>query len=247
MPSNETGHEKNIANFKALITYLESIGDKYQPSKASLKLPALITQYNEILQASTVLSKAKSPYSALVDVQEIAFEPLDKLLTRVIKNLRASVDDPAEAETAESLRNKIAGNTNSNRKKKSADDTSVDPPVADTTHSTSQRSYDYRTQNLNDLILTLRSIPAYQPAEDEIAIDTLEALAIELKKKVQDVDTVDVAVQNARIARNSLLYVTKTGVLDTVDNVKEYIGSLFGATSPQVRFINRLTFKKLPA
>lgn len=44
MPSTtETGHAKNVATFEDLITFCTGYGTPYNPSKAALKIAALIT------------------------------------------------------------------------------------------------------------------------------------------------------------------------------------------------------------
>ena len=236
MPIHETGHDKNIANFNTLNTYLASLAKDYQPSKASIQLSNLQKLWINAKDAAKKLSDSASPYSTAVDAQEAVFKPFNKLLTRVIKALRASVDDEAEAETAESFRQKIAGE----RPKK--------PKVGDEpgseTHSTSQRSYDNQVKNFNQLISTLKSISAYAPNEPELTIASLEALAADMDKKVTAVDTIQAPMINARIARNKVLYTPKTGIVELVDDVKSYIGSVYGATSPELKFIQRLKFSK---
>ena len=54
-----------------------------------------------------------------------------------------------------------------------------------------------------------------------------------------------VPLSNARIARNEVLYKEKTGLVDTAFDVKVYIKSLFGASSPQYKQISKLAFKAL--
>jgi hypothetical protein len=51
-------------------------------------------------------------------------------------------------------------------------------------------------------------------------------------------------VSNARIARDKALYAETTGVLDVAQDVKQYVKSLFGATSPQYKQVSGLKFNR---
>ena len=86
--------------------------------------------------------------------------------------------------------------------------------------------------------------PDYKPNETELQIATLQALADELKLKTEAVDATAAPLINGRIARNKYLYNENTGLVPPViNNVKNYIISVFGAGSPQIKYINTLKFK----
>lgn len=236
--SNETGHAKNVANLQTLVTYLESLDGKYNPTKASLKLDALKTLYTSASKSMDDYSNAKPAYSAAVDAQEAAFKPLDKLLTRVVKAYKAGVDDPASAETIVGIKKKMTG-AGSRKEAGTENDAATDAPKE---RSTSQRSYDNRLAHFADIIKVLEATPDYQPAEDELKVSTLKSLYADLLKKTQAVDAAEAPVINARIRRNKSLYDSKTGLFDVVAGVKDYVASVYGAGSPEVKYINQLKF-----
>jgi hypothetical protein len=43
--TSETGHAKNVANFEDLISFCTGYGTAYNPSKVTIKLPALNTLF----------------------------------------------------------------------------------------------------------------------------------------------------------------------------------------------------------
>jgi hypothetical protein len=49
-------------------------------------------------------------------------------------------------------------------------------------------------------------------------------------------------LKNARIQRNTFFYAKDTGLLDLVKQVKAYIKSVYGASSPQYRAANDIKF-----
>jgi hypothetical protein len=50
---------------------------------------------------------------------------------------------------------------------------------------------------------------------------------------------------NFRIARNVILYANETGLVDIAGEVKKYIKSVFGGTSPQYKQVSKLKFTKV--
>ena len=111
--------------------------------------------------------------------------------------------------------------------------------------STSQMSYDSRLDNLFKLIQLLSSIPEYNPNEKELKLEHLSTLMEELKAKNAAVVEKTTPLSNARISRNSILYMNDTGLYDVAMDVKTYIKSVFGATSPQYKQVSKLAFKKV--
>ena len=51
-------------------------------------------------------------------------------------------------------------------------------------------------------------------------------------------------VSNARIVRDKGLYTEKTGLVDTANEVKDYVKSIFGYTSPEYKQISKIKFTK---
>lgn len=238
MASNsETGHAKNVANLKTLNGYLASLGAKYNPTKKSITLPRLQAMHTDADKALTDIQDALPAFSAAVDAQEAVFKPLDKLVTRMVRAYKAAIENPAEAETAIALQKKINGQGKKSDPKKEAAE--GEDPI-----STSQLSYDNRQANFQLLVKTMAANPNYQPNETELQISTLQALADELKQKTEAVDATSAPLINGRIARNSILYKSQTGLLpDVLKAVKDYIISVYGAGSPEIKYINTLKFK----
>ena len=238
MASNsETGHAKNVANLKTLNGYLASLGAKYNPTKKSITLPRLQAMHKDADKALTDIQDALPAFSAAVDAQEAVFKPLDKLVTRMVRAYKAAIENPAEAETAIALQKKINGQGKKADPKK-------EPAEGEDPISTSQLSYDNRQANFQLLVKTMAANPNYLPNETELQISTLQALADELKQKTEAVDATSAPLINGRIARNSILYKSQTGLLpDVLKAVKDYIISVYGAGSPEIKYINTLKFK----
>jgi|GEM_PF-3254365 len=108
--------------------------------------------------------------------------------------------------------------------------------------SASQMSYDNRLDNFDKLIKLLTSITLYAPNEADLKVTVLTTLYNDLKAKNTAVINAATPLSNVRIARNDVLYKDITGMVSIANDVKAYIKSLFGATSPQYNQISSLKY-----
>ena len=68
--TTETGHANNVANFESLITSATAFGTSYNPSKDSIKVPALQTLLTASKESLNALNIAQSAYSNSVAARE---------------------------------------------------------------------------------------------------------------------------------------------------------------------------------
>ena len=239
---SETGHAKNVANFEKLITNATGFGEVYNPSKESIKLPALNAQLATAKGAINDVNSAEPAYKNAVSAREVAFAPLGKLITRVNNSLKASDSTSQVDDSAMTLVRKLQGRRAtpkmSEEEKKAAEAEGKEINEI----SSSQMSYDSRLVNFDKLIKLLSSEPEYAPNETDLTVDSLTTLYNDLNSKNTDVINATVPLNNARISRDQVLYTPLTGVVDISVDVKMYVKSVFGATSPQYKTISGLTF-----
>lgn len=237
--TSETGHAKNVANFQDLIAFVTGYGATYNPSKNALKLPQLTAlQTTSQTKLAEVVAKNTS-YNNAVNDRLTAFSTLKSLSTRLVNAVETTDASPEKIKDAKGFNRKMQG------KKASSFDTQADPNTpAPTTISTSQQSYDQQIQHFAGLISVLQSEPSYSPNEIDLKIATLTAKQADLSAKNNAVATSYAAVSNTRIARDKTLYDVNIGLVDTATEVKKYIKSLFGASSPEFAQVKGIEFKK---
>ena len=239
---SETGHANNVANLESLIISATAFGTSYNPSRDSIKLSALQTLLTASKESLNALNIVQSAYSNAVSARESAFEPFNKLITRVNNALKASDTTVQVDESAETIVRKLQGRRASakltDEEKKALEAAGKEANQI----SAAQLSYDSKLENLDKLIMLLSSVPLYNPNEEDLKVDSLKTLYTELKAKNTDVLTATIQLSNARIARNELLYKPITGLIDIAFDFKVYIKSVFGATSPQYKQISKLKF-----
>ena len=241
--TSETGHAKNVANLDELISFVGGYGVVYNPSKTTIKLPALQALSLSAKTAIGAVNSANPAYSNAVAAREVAFAPLGKLTTRILNALKATDTTTQVDESAQTIVRKLQGRRAT--PKKSEDEVKALAAEGKEVNeiSTSQMSYDSRLDNFDKLIKLLTSVTLYAPNEAELKVAALTTLYNDLKAKNAAVIAATTPLSNARITRNDVMYKANTGLVDIALDTKTYIKSVFGASSPQYKQISKLGFK----
>ena len=147
--TSEVGHAKNIANLNLLNTNIIAIGAIYNPSNTKLKLTNLQSIYTNAFNQQESVNNLVAPYSIAVDEREIIFKPLNRELTKLRKAYKATEGvTQVQLEDFMTIVRKLKG------VRKTSIATSTNPDEAQANYSTSQMSYDQRTNNM-DLLIAL--------------------------------------------------------------------------------------------
>ena len=237
--TSEVGHAKNVANFQDLIEFVIGYGATYNPSKNSLKLPQLIalkdnaqSKLNDVITKNTI-------YNNKVNERMVAFGNLKSFSTRLVNALQTTDATNETINNAKTFNRKMQG------KKASTTQASTDPNApAPATISTSQQSYDQLIQHLTGLKSVLETEPSYTPNEIELQIATIDSKIADLSAKNTAVASAYTNISNSRISRNETLYTSENGIYETASEVKKYIKSVFGASSPQYNQVSGIKFSK---
>ena len=237
--TSEVGHAKNVANFQDLIEFVTGYGATYNPSKSSLKLAQLVAlKATAEAKLTDVISK-NTNYNNKVNERMVAFSNLKSLSTRLVNALQTTDATTQTINDAKTFNRKMQG------KKASASQTPTDPNApAPTTISTSQQSYDQLIQHLTGLKSILEEEPSYTPNETDLQVATIDAKIADLTAKNTAVSTAYTNISNSRISRNETLYTSENGIYETASEVKKYIKSVFGASSPQYNQVSGIKFSK---
>ena len=243
--TTETGHAKNVANFEDLISFCTGYGASYNPSKAAIALAALSTLRTNALAALANINALLPANTNAVNAREAAFSPLSKLITRVVNAADASDVSKQVKADVKTIARKLQGK----RATPKNDAPAPNPiaPVEETTKniSASQMSFDQRIENLDKLIQLLAAQPAYIPNEPELSVEGLTTTLNTMRTTNTTAVNAYTPVSNARINRNTVLYAEGTGLVDIAGDVKSYVKSVFGATSPQYKQVSGLKFTKV--
>jgi DNA repair exonuclease SbcCD ATPase subunit len=242
--TSELGHNRNAINFDTLIINCTSYGTSYNPSKASLKIPALQAQSTLAKNSIAAMNSLAPAYKNAVSARVSAFKSFDKLITRVNNALKASDTSQQVDESAQTIIRKLQGRRATPKKSDEQKKVASEAGKEIVEISTSQMSYDSRLDNLDKLIKLLASVPQYAPNEADLKITALTTLYNDIKAKNLAVISAEIPLNNARIARNDIMYKENVGLFDIALDIKTYIKSVYGATSPQFKQISGLRFSK---
>lgn len=242
--TSETGHAKNVGNFEVLISSCTGFGTMYNPSNPALYLNALETIHNNALNSVTSVNSSLSAYNMATDDRETAFSKIGKLSTRIINALSASPVSKEAVDDAKTYTRKLQGRraTRISAKKMLSETPAVE---AHKIISASQLSFDNRISNFDKLVQHLSAQSGYAPNETELKVTTLNAFLSELVNKNTAAINAFTALNNTRIARNKVLYDSPIGLVPVASEVKKYVKSVFGSTSPEFRQISKIQFYPL--
>lgn len=243
--TSETGHAKNVANFEDLISFCQGYGAAYNPSKNNLKVAQLQTQLASCKANISSVTSTSVAFNNAVNTRMIAFDGLKKLSTRLVNALDAVGATAQAVKDAKTTNAKVQGSHSKLTKADSGKVIDTSAPITETpkTISSSQQSYDSLIEHFSKMITILSTEPTYLPNENELKVVTLNTQLLNLKNANTAVINAYTTVSNSRISRDQSLYNPSNGLCVTAKEVKAYVKSLFGATSPQYKQISKLEFK----
>jgi len=242
--TSESGHAKNVANFEDIISICTGLGTAYNPTKNSIKLAAMNTLLTSARNSLQSLKTAKTVYDNSTNTREIAFAGLKKLSTRIVNALQATDATKQTIDDAKTVNRKIQGQRANKIKAAESAPVPVNPPVIPVpVHiSVSQQSFDYLVDNFTKLIQVISTEPLYIPNENDLKVAQLNAMLTNLKASNTSVINAHTSFTNAIISRDTTLYASNTGLYDVACEVKKYVKSVFGATSPQFHQVCKIQF-----
>ena len=88
----------------------------------------------------------------------------------------------------------------------------------------------------------LATVPNYNPNEDELKLANLTTYHASLMSSTQAVDQTEAELNVKLIERDQILYAESTGLYSISQNVKKYVKSLYGATSPEYANVSVIEF-----
>ncbi|WP_267403932.1 MULTISPECIES: hypothetical protein [unclassified Chryseobacterium] len=238
---SETGHAKNIANFQDIISFCRGYGDKYNPIKEELKIVNLEILYQNAIQKYADTQNKKTTFSNATSQRANEFKNLGILATKIINSLAVSETNPLMLKDAKSYNKKLQGITKS---KTEISESKEEEELPTKTISTSQLSYDSKINHFSNLLQVLKESVAYSPNEEDLKVITLQNKLFSLQQKNTFLIHSYTDYSNARIERDKVLYDPLLGLCQISKEIKQYIKSVFGATSPQYKQISKILFTK---
>ena len=241
--STETGHVKNVNRLEDLIAFCTGYGGTYNPSKASIQLAGLNQLLTNAKATIEDVNKKLTNYYNEVNNRQLKYQNLKKLGTRLISALSATDANEKTIENAIAINRKIQG-SRATAKVVPPPAQGTDPTPESKSNSVAQLSYGMLAEHLSKLIMMLESEPSYNPNEPELKISGLNTLLTEMTQCNTAVINAMTDLSNARLKRNKQFYTDDNCLYECASQVKNYVKSAFGSTSPEFKQISSLKFTK---
>ena len=236
MPStSEVGHAKNVANLQKLTEQVK-VYTLYNPPVDNLKVTSLQTLYTDASAKLNEVEDKRNANKNAITLRQSAFENLKPTATKIINHLGILGLPQGTIDQARSLNRLIQGG----QKKETAPLEDGKEPAK--TVSTSRQSYTQQAENFGILLQLLGTISAYNPNEDDLKLANLNTYKESLLSATQSVDQTEAELNNKLIERDNILYAEGTGLYTIAQNVKKYVKSIYGATSPEYANVSSIEF-----
>ena len=236
MPStSEVGHAKNVANLQKLTEQVITFTN-YNPPVENLKIVNLQALYTAASIKLTDVEDKRHANKNAITLRQSAFENLKSTSTKIINHLEILGLPQGTIDQAKSLNRVIQGGQ---KKTTTPPDENGQPAP---TVSISRQSYTQQAENFGILLQLLATIPSYAPNEDDLKLVNLNAYKDSLVSSTQSVDQTEAELNTKLIERDNLLYADGTGLYSIAQNVKKYVKSLYGATSPEYANVSNIEF-----
>ena len=232
---SEVGHAKNVANLQKLTEQVITFTN-YNPPVDNLKVANLQTLYTTASTKLTEVEDKRHANKNAITLRQSAFENLKSTATKIINHLEILGLPQGTIDQAKSLNRVIQGG----QKKTNTppDENGQSAPTV----STSRQSYTQQAENFGILLQLLATIPTYAPNEDDLKLVNLNTYKDTLVSSTQSVDQTEAELNTKLIERDQLLYADGTGLYSIAQNVKKYVKSLYGATSPEYANVSDIEF-----
>lgn len=245
----ERGHQKNVANFEDLISFCIAYGTTYNPANSNITITALQAKRTAALADLQAVKTAKTALDNATNSREILFKDFKKLATRIVNALIAVSPAKQTIDDAKTINNKIQGKraTGGKKVKPGSEPAPSDNPSTseESSISVSQQSYDSLMDHFAKLIETVTQEPLYAPNEADLSIAGLNTLLTSMQTANTGVINAYTTFSNSRIVRDKTLYHESSGLVQLSTEVKKYVKSLFGASSPQYKQVSKLKFSTI--
>jgi len=233
--TSEVGHAKNVANLQKL-TEQVSVYTLYNPPVASLAVANLQTLYTTAVAKLSEVEEKRNANKNAIALRQVAFENLKPTCTRILSLLEILGLPQGTIDQARTLNRTIQGGQ---KKPKATTEEGGEPPK---TISISRQSYTQQAENFGILLQLLATIPTYTPNEEDLKLTNLNTYKDSLVSTTQPVDQTEAELNVKLTERDQILYAEETGLYTIAQNVKKYVKTIYGATSPEFETVSAIKF-----
>ena len=233
--TSEVGHAKNVANLQK-ITQQVTTYSLYNPPIENITVANLQTLYTTATAKLAEVEHKRNVNKNAIIIRQTAFENLKSTCTKIVNLLEILGLPQGTLDQARSMNRAIQGSSKK----------TTTPPEegkeASKTASTSRQSFTQQAENFGILLQLLATISGYTPNEEDLKLNNLTTYHASLMSATQGVDQTEAELNTKLIERDKILYAEGTGLYTIAQNIKKYVKSLYGATSPEYTNVSAIEF-----
>lgn len=233
--TSEVGHAKNVANLQK-ITQQVTTYSLYNPPIENIALANLQTLYTTATAKLAEVEDKRNANKNAIIIRQTAFENLKSTCTKIVNLLEILGLPQGTLDQARSMNRAIQGGSKK----------TTTPPEegkeTSKTASTSRQSFTQQAENFGILLQLLATIPGYTPNEEDLKLNNLTTYHASLMSSTQAVDQTEAELNTKLIERDKILYAEGAGLYTIAQNIKKYVKSLYGATSPEYTNVSAIEF-----
>jgi len=233
--TSEVGHAKNVANLQK-ITQQVTTYSLYNPPVENISVANLQTLYTTATAKLAEVEDKRNANKNAIIIRQTAFENLKSTCTKIVNLLEILGLPQGTLDQARSMNRAIQGSSKK----------TTTPPEegkeTSKTASTSRQSFTQQAENFGILLQLLATIPGYTPNEEDLKLNNLTTYHASLMSATQAVDQTEAELNTKLIERDKILYAESTGLYTIAQNIKKYVKSLYGATSPEYTNVSAIEF-----
>jgi hypothetical protein len=239
----KTGHAKNVESFEKLLGICTGFGAAYAPSKTSIKLVAINTVLASAQQSLQQVKVAQNAFDNSSNNRESSITALRKLASRIISALEATDATRQTVEDGKSIVRKITGSNYYILREPVPSGATGETEMV-VSKSRSQRDAYSMVDNFAKLLQAVTAEANYKPAETDLQVVTLGTTLTVFRDRNKSVNQAELNLQNARIARNKVMYTDANSMHASAMAIKKYVKSVFGLGSEQYSQVAKVSFTK---
>lgn len=233
--TSEVGHAKNVANLQK-ITQQVTTYSLYNPPVENITVANLQALYTTAIAKLTEVEDKRNANKNAIIIRQTAFENLKSTCTKIVNLLEILGLPQGTLDQAKSLNRTVQGGS---KKTTTPPEEGKEAPK---TASTSRQSFTQQAENFGILLQLLATLPSYTPNEEDLKLNNLTTYHASLMSATQAVDQTEAELNTKLIERDKILYADGTGLYTIAQNIKKYVKSLYGATSPEYTTISAIEF-----
>jgi hypothetical protein len=231
-----TGHAKNVTQFKEVTQILTNLNGKWNPLNPKLALANLLARHSDCNNKLNEVDTAVSVDKVKTAARAKAYEPLNDLVRRILATMKSCEMDAAMVENVKALKGLIDGSNiqAATQKRKAVAEKAKALAITEgvenvepvRSSSVSRLGYDTRLSNFKKVISLIETAGNYASNQPDLSITALTAFA-ELLTEVNNAtnDAYDLLTIK-RQERNDALYGNTDSIMSVMGLIKNELESI---------------------